>query len=134
MTNTSKGFHFPVFLLQLSIFTIILYLLHLYLIQNIFSTTNFYFETWKIYLFQFISVTALIYFLQHRSKIKPDKVLNTFVILSLLKMGAVIVFLLPLFFNKTLDAKPAVFSFFAPYFIFLILESHYALKILNEKK
>jgi len=134
MTNTSKGFRFPVFLVQLSIFTIILYLLHEYLIQNFFSSTNFYFETWKIYLFQFITVAALIYFLQHRSKIKPDKVLNTFVILSLIKMGAVIVFLLPLFFNKSMDAKPTVFSFFAPYFIFLILESHYALKILNEKK
>ena len=134
MTKTSKGFRFPVFLVQLSIFTIILYLLHLYLIQKFFSTTNFYFETWKIYLFQFISVAALIYFLQHRSKIKPDKVLNTFVILSLLKMGAVIIFLLPLFFNKTLDAKPDVFSFCAPYFIVLILESRYALKILNEKK
>jgi hypothetical protein len=134
MTNTSKGFRFPVFLVQLSIFTIILYVLHLYLIQKFFSTTNFYFETWKIYLFQFISVAALIYFLQHRSKIKPDKVLNTFVLLSLLKMGAVIVFLLPLFFNKSIGAKPAVFSFFAPYFIFLILEARYALKILNEKK
>jgi len=134
MTNTKTGFRFPIFLVQLSIFTIILFLLQEYLIQSFFSSTNFYFETWQIYLFQFISVAALIYFLQHRSKIKPDKVLNTFVILSLLKMAAVIVFLLPLFFNKSLDSKPAVFSFFLPYFIFLILESRYALKILNEKK
>jgi len=49
-------------------------------------------------------------------------------------MGAVIVFLLPLFFDKTENNKPAVFSFFLPYFIFLILEAYFALKILNEKK
>ena len=134
MTNTTTGFRFPIFLLQLSIFTVILFLLHKYLIQNFFSSTNFYFETWQIYLFQFVSVAALIYFLQHRSKIKPDKVLNTFVLLSLLKMAAVIVFLLPLFFDKSINAKPAVFSFFVPYFLFLILESYYALKILNEEK
>ena len=134
MTNNESGFRFPTFLVQLSIFTIILSLLHEYLIRNFFSSTNFYFETWEIYLFQFITVAALIYFLQHRSKIKPNKVLNTFVILSLLKMVAVIVFLLPLFFDKSADSKPAVFSFFLPYFIFLILESYYALKILNNKK
>ncbi len=134
MTNTSKGFLFPVFLVKLSIFTIILYLLHQYLIRSFFSTSNFFFETWEIYLFQFITVAALIYFLQHRRKVKPDKVLNTFVILSLLKMGAVIIFLLPLFLDKSIDSKPAVFSFFIPYFLFLILESVFALKILNEKK
>jgi hypothetical protein len=134
MTNAPTGFRFPIFLLQLSIITVILFLLQKYLTQSFFRTTNFYFETWQIYLFQFVSVATLIYFLQHRSKIKPDKVLNTFVILSLLKMAAVIVFLLPLFFNKSMDSKPTVFSFFIPYFIFLIIESNYALKILNEKK
>ena len=134
MTNTSTGFRFPVFLVQLSIFTVILYLLHQYIIQSFFSTTPFYFETWKIYLFQFISVATIVYFLQHRSKIKPDKVLNTFVILSLLKMGAVIVFLLPLFFDKSESNKPTIFSFFIPYFIYLIIEARFALKILNDEK
>ncbi len=134
MTNTSTGFRLPIFLVQISIFTVILYLLHQYIIQSFFSTTPFYFETWKIYLFQFVSVATLVYFLQHRSKIKPDKVLNTFVILSLLKMGAVIVFLLPLFFDKSESNKPTIFSFFIPYFIYLIIEARFALKILNDKK
>lgn len=133
MTNTATGFRYPIFLIQTSIITVILYLLHQYLIQNFFDTSSFYFETWKIYLFMFISVTTLIYFLQHRSKIKPDKVLNTFVILSLLKMAAVIVFLLPLFFDKSESNKPTIFSFFLPYFIYLILEAYFALKILNKK-
>ena len=133
MSKSSIRFSFPVFIVQLLIFTIIIYILHVYLVQNFFNTSVFYFDTWKIYLFQFISVAALIYFLQHRSKIKPDKVLNAFVILSLIKMGAVIVFLLPLFFDKTIDRKPTVFSFFLPYFVFLMLETRYALKILNKK-
>ena len=117
MTNTSTGFRFPIFLVQISIFTVILYLLHQYIIHSFFSTTPFYFETWKIYLFQFVSVATIVYFLQHRSKIKPDKVLNTFVILSLLKMSAVIVFLLPLFFDKSESNKHTIFSFFITYFI-----------------
>lgn len=135
MNNTTpKGFSFVKFLIQLALFTIILFGIHSYIVQNYFTTTEFYFETWKIYAFQFISVTALIYFLKHRSKTKPDKVFNTFVLLSLIKMIAVVVFLLPLFFNKTINPKPAVFSFFIAYFIFLILETRYAVKILNEKK
>jgi len=134
MNNSPKGFGFGKFLVQLAIFTIIIFGLHSYIVQNYFTTTDFYFETWKIYAFQFISVAALIYFIERRSKIKPDKVFNTFVILSLIKMIAVVIFLLPLFFKKTPNPKPAVFSFFIAYFIFLILETRYAVKILNKKK
>ncbi len=133
MNITPKGFHFGKFLIQLAIFTIIIFGLHSYIVENYFTTTEFYFEPWKIYAFQFISVAALIYFLEHRSKIKPAQVFNTFVILSLIKMIAVVIFLLPLFFKKIPNPKPAVFSFFIAYFIFLILETRYAVKILNKK-
>ena len=133
MKTASNEFKFPVFLIQLTIFTGLVFLLHYYLVQNLFTETEFYFEAWKIYLFQLITVAALIYFLHHRSQIKPNNVLNTFVILSLIKMGAVVVFLLPLFLDKSMDPKPSVFSFFIPYFIFLMVETRYALKILNTK-
>lgn len=134
MNDTPKRFGFGKSLIQLAIFTIILYSIHSYIVQTYFDSINFYFETWEIYAFQFVTVSALIYFLQHRSKIKPDKVLNTFVILSLLKMVAVLIFLLPLFLNKTISPRPSVFAFFIAYFIFLILETRYAVKILNQKK
>ncbi len=133
MNEPTKRFGFGKFLIQLSIFTIVIYGIHHYILQSLFISVDFYFETWKIYAFQFITVSALIYFLQHRSKIKPDKVFNTFVILSLLKMVAVLIFLLPLFFNKSVNPKPTVFAFFIAYFVFLILETRVALMILNEK-
>ncbi len=134
MNNTTKEFSFGKFVIQLTIFTIIIFGIHTYIIQNFLASTEFYLDTWKIYAFQIITVTLLIYFLNHRSKIKPDQVFNTFVLLSLLKMVAVIIFLLPFFLDKTINPKPAVFSFFAAYFIFLILETMYAVKILNENK
>jgi hypothetical protein len=133
MNNSPKGFGFGKFLVQLAIFIVIIFALHSYIVKIFFTNTIFYFETWKIYAFQFISVATLIYFLERRSKIKPDKVFNTFVFLSLIKMIAVVVFLLPIFFNKSPNLKPTVFSFFIAYFIFLILETRYAVKILNKK-
>jgi uncharacterized membrane protein YadS len=134
MNKANLEFGFGKFTIQLAIFTVVLFSIHNFIILPYLSAYYFYFETWKIYIFHFVSVTALIYFLKHRSTLKPDKVFNTFVILSILKMIAAVVFLLPLFFNKDIDSKASVFSFFIPYFIFLLLETRFALKILNSKE
>lgn len=122
---------FSKFVLQLAIFTCLLFLIHKFLVLPYLKTYNFYFAPWKIHTFNFISVTALIYFLKHRSKIKPDKVFNTFIILSLLKMLAIIIFLSPLIFLKDFNPEATIFSFFIPYFLYLFLEVNYAVKILN---
>ena len=134
MNSTIKEFRYSKFLIQLMGFTLIFFAAHKYVVMSSFPTIEFYFSVWEIYGFQFITVAALIYFLNHRRKNKPEKVLTTYLILSMLKMGAVILFLLPLFLDKSIQAKPAVFSFFIAFFIFLLLETNFALKILNQKK
>ena len=133
MKAASNEFKFPVFLTQLIIFTGLVFLLHYYLIQNLFAETGRSTTQPQRQGSPIRISPALIYFLYHRSQIKPKNVLNTFVILSILKMGAVVIFLLPLFLDKSVDPKPTVFSFFIPYFIFLMVETRYALKILNTK-
>ena len=134
MNTSPQEFSFTKFLVQLIIITVILFGVHHFAIQPYLTAYQFHFETWNIYLFHFVTVAALVYFLKHRSKIKPDKIFDTFVILSILKMIAIVIFLLPLFFNKTIDPKASVFSFFIPYFLFLFLEIRYSVKILNFKK
>jgi hypothetical protein len=134
MTKTKKKMAFGTIVLQLAILTGILFSIHNFLILPYLKKYSFYWEPWKIYTFHFITVTALIYFLRHRSKIKPDKVLNAFITLSLLKMIAAVLFLSPLFFYKTINPTATVFSFFIPYFLYLFFETGYAVKILNPTK
>ena len=134
MNNISKGIHLKRRFIQLIVFTVLLFSLHVVLIQQYFSTHIFYVQTWKIYCFHLITVSVLIYFLDVRSKIKPAKTLQTFVLLSLLKMIAVLVFLLPLFLNKEINSRATVLSFFIPYFLFLFFETKCAVEILNAKK
>lgn len=134
MSNTIKAFSYGKFLIQLAIFTVVFYGIQTYVTLRSFPNTPFYFETWEIYGFQFITVAALIYFLNRVNSSKPKNVLSAYLILSMLKMGAALLFLLPLFLDNTISAKPAVFSFFIAFFIFLFLEAKFALTILNPKK
>ena len=97
MSNTPKAFNYGKFLIQLAIYTVVLYGIQTYVIFRSFPNTDFYFETWEIYGFQFITVATLIYFLNRVKNSKPKNVLSAYLILSMLKMSAALLFLLPLF-------------------------------------
>ena len=134
MSSTPNVFNFGKFLIQLAAYTVVLYAVQTYVIFRSFPNTEFHFETWEIYSFQFVTVAAVIYFLNRIKNSKPKNVLSAYLILSMLKMGAALLFLLPLFLDKTLSTKPTVFSFFIAFFLFLFLETRFTLKILNDKK
>ncbi len=120
--------------LQLFLFTTILFLLHLFINKKYFFSIEFYFDLWKIYAFHFITVATVILILTRQSIIKPKSTFYIFIVLSVLKMLAALLFLSPLFYNKELKPIPSVFSFFIPYFSFLIFESVIAVRVLNPKK
>lgn len=125
---------FGKFIMLLSVITILLFSIQNYIVANFFSSTAFYFKTWQIYVFHFVTIALLIFFLLHRNKRKPEKTFITFVILSGLKMLSVIVFLSPLFIAKVDSSKQTVIAFFIPYFIFLFFEIWFALQLLNGAK
>jgi hypothetical protein len=130
--NSIMNSKFGKILLQLLIFSIILYFIQNFILNTYFKSFEFYIATWKIYLFHFLTVSALIFFLIHRSKIKPDRIFNAFVILSVIKMVAAIIFLMPLFITKGINLTATIFSFFIPYFLFLFLESSFTLKLFSK--
>lgn len=132
--NIMKATSFGKFLILLAVITIILFSIQYFIITNYLSAVAFYFKTWQIYLFHFVTVAALIFFLLHRSKIKPESIFNTFVVLSGLKMLSVIVFLSPLLFSEVASSKQTVIAFFIPYFIYLFFELWFSLQLLNGKK
>ena len=133
MDDHTAGFNLKKSAIQLVLFTLILFVIHDLTIHNFFDAFDFYFDTWKIYVFHFLTVLGVIYLLYKRSKTKPKSVFYVFIALSMVKMLAALIFLSPLFFNKEVDALAPVFGFFIPYFLFLAIESLIALRILNSQ-
>jgi len=127
-------FKFSTFLVQIIILTIVLFFIHYTIIRLFFKDSSSLFDITKIYLFLLVTVTAFVYLLVGRSKKKEGKILQSFLILSIIKMLLVIVFLLPLFIEKTDNIRASVANFFIPYFLYLIFEISYSLKLLNIKK
>lgn len=119
------------FLIVLIPFTLILFVIQNYVIGSFSETQTFFLSTWSIYTFHFCATLLIYLFVLFVQKTFPDKTGFAFMACGLLKMMAAIVFLLPIILNKEQMALNDVIAFFVPYFLFLALETVFALKILN---
>jgi len=104
----------------------------LYLIHNqILKDHVFIIKIRNIYFF-FLIINTLEYLnLYFVSKFSFDKTGFTFMTLSVLKMLISVIFLLPIFQSKNENLIPEVINFFIPYFIFLITEMVFSLKLIQ---
>ena len=109
------------FLFYLLIYSIILFGIHVYLI-NAFFEGDLYFPIWMIYVFNAVLVLVVYSLLSHQTKKGSQKIFYTFLALTILKMVLAVVFLSPLFFGKSDHAQLEVINFFIPYFLFLTFE------------
>lgn len=119
------------FILLLLGFSLILFLIHFSIVNWIVSDLNFFYPVWGIYLFHFLITVTLFSILYFVGKHFPQFVGFSFMALILFKMIAAIVFLLPLIRMKDVSKIPDFISFFAPYFIFLLIEILLTMKILR---
>lgn len=109
------------FLLSLVGFTILLFLIHTYIIYQFFEG-ELYFPIWTIYIFNAVLVCIVYVVLNYKAKERNKKKYELFLGLTMLKMILAIVFLLPLFFGKSDHTQLEVINFFIPYFLFLAFE------------
>ena len=113
-------------------FAVIFFAIHYYIDANFFANIFFY-EVWQIYAF-LVSATAITFIaVGYVQKNLPDKTGFTFMGLSLLKMGAAIVFFIPLLQSGVEDRTGDILNFFIPYFLFLIFEVIYLVRLINSK-
>lgn len=125
--------YFTRFIIRLIPFTLILFLIQYLVVAYLMGPTEFYYPTFAIYLFHFLT-TLLIYLgLLLVYKHYKDYTGFGFMAASFLKMVAAIVFLLPMLLNYTGNAFANLLAFFIPYFLFLIFETLYAVKLINSK-
>lgn len=119
------------FLTQCFIFAIVVFSIHSYLLHYFATKTIFFFPIWHIYLFNFVTTVLLYTIANYKYSKDKTTVFNTFMVSTLLKMGLVIVFLLPLLIGEIKDKKPDVYNFFITYFLFLIFEVYSITKFLQ---
>jgi hypothetical protein len=113
-------------------FSIILFATQNYIVTTLFEKNYFFYSTWSIYLFHFI-ITILSYmFLLVVNKTFPDKTGFAFMGISLIKMMAAVVFLIPLLQSDLKNQIPDVGAFFIPYFSYLVYETFFAISLINK--
>ncbi|SFZ90073.1 hypothetical protein SAMN05428642_101726 [Flaviramulus basaltis] len=121
------------FLFVLIAFTLLLFSIQYFVIEHLKHIKTFFYNTWSIYCFHFFATLLIYLFVFFVQKTFSDKTGFAFIACSLLKMMASIVFLLPLILNKEQSALNDVIAFFIPYFLYLLFELIFIVKMLNNK-
>lgn len=111
--------------------TILLFVAQYLFQKNIFDSITFYYNTSTIYFFHFTITFLILLSLIAVKNIFFEKTGFAFMALSLLKMLASVIFLLPLIQSEKINYIPDVIAFFVPYFLFLFFEIFYSIKLLN---
>ena len=114
-------------------FALLLFGIQYYSIAQLFSNTSFYYSTWSIYLFHFVITIAAHFFLLYVHKNFPDRAGFTFMGLGVVKMMACVVFLIPMIQSDIVNRIPDVGAFFIPYFLFLLFETVFAVRLINRE-
>ena len=108
-------------LIQLLIFSAILFGMHVYILNQIFEG-ELIIPLWVIYAFNSVLVFIVFSLLKHYSQRQNQDMLKIFLFLTIIKMVLAIVLLLPLFLKTSSNTQLEVFNFFIPYFLFLTFE------------
>lgn len=121
------------FLKYLIPFTLLLFVAQHYGTVALSVNHDFFYATWGIYLFLFVS-TLLIYVLLLFVDISfPDFTGFAFLGSTFVKMMAAVVFLIPLIQSDRTETNLDIATFFVPYFLFLLFETIFAVRLINNR-
>ncbi len=109
------------FLLKLTLFALLIFAIHTYLVSYFIKVTPF-FPLWQIYAFHFVITYSIYTAINYKYSKGEKEIFNTFMLSTLLKMVISILFLLPLILSDFEHKKTDVFNFFGPYFLYLAFE------------
>ena len=114
-------------------FSIVLFIIQ-YLVINFFlEDVVFYYSLWAIYSFHILATSAIYIMLVLIHKNFRDNTGFAFMGGSLFKMFAAVLFLLPMMLKNEEYRFVNLLSFFIPYFLYLIFETIYAVRLINSK-
>lgn len=122
MTIKSLGF--------LLIVSAALFLTHNFIADKFFAG-QLYYEIWHIYAFLGIATLGIFLIMHFIHKNFPDKTGFAFMGLSIFKIAASVIFFIPLMKAQVSNPVDDVLNFFVPYFIYLLLEVVFAVRLIN---
>ncbi|XLS29321.1 hypothetical protein ACJD0Z_00535 [Flavobacteriaceae bacterium M23B6Z8] len=121
------------FLKALIPFTLALALAHYLVTTYLLPQFSFHYGIVAMYTF-YVVATILVYLaVAYVYKTSKDRAGMAFMALGFFKMMAAVLFLWPVIANKEKSALPDVIAFFIPYFLYLIVETSFTIKILKSK-
>jgi len=121
------------FFVFFTLFFVGLYFLLNYLQNNVFDQYELYYSAFSITSFLYISSTIVYLVTYYVNKKFSDKVGFAFLGFSILKMLATVIFLIPFLQSEIENKTPAIFYFFAPYFIVLFIETISSVWLIGKK-
>ncbi len=113
-------------------FSVLLLGVH-YAVSHYFFNLNLYYPLWVFYIFHFIATGLIYIFLLFIHQNFKEKTGFAFMGMGLLKMLAAVLFLLPALLNAKETAFENMLAFFIPYFLYLFLETYFAVRLINSK-
>lgn len=113
-------------------FSVVLFIIQYVTVEYLLKI-DLYYSTLSVYAFHIIATFLIYLLLIFVHKNFSDKTGFAFMGTSLFKMFAAVVFLLPMMLNSTENRFPQIVAFFIPYFLFLVFETIYAVKLINRK-
>lgn len=113
-------------------FSVLLFAIQFALVNYLFETNLFY-STISIFAFHILATLIIYVFLVYVHENFKDKTGFAFMGASLLKMLGAVLFLLPMMLSNTEEPFKDMIAFFIPYFLFLIFETIYAVRLINIK-
>lgn len=120
------------FLKYFAPFSIILFLIQFFIMNSLSERIVFFYPVWSIYLFNVITTILIYIVLIYINKNFSTYTGFTFLGLSFFKMMVAIVFLIPLIKSDIANPIIDLASFFIPYFLFLVFETYFAIRLINK--
>lgn len=114
-------------------FSILLLGIHYVVITSWFENVDFFYQMGSVYAFNIISALIIYIFLIFVHRTFPEKTGFAFLAGGILKMMAVLIFLMPLIKADVKDPIPDMAAFFIPYFLFLFFETFLAVRLINQR-
>lgn len=119
------------FLKYFAPFSLVLFLIQFFIMQSLSEKIVFFYPAWSIYLFNVITTFLIYLLLTYINKNFSTYTGFTFLGLSFFKMMLAVVFLIPFIKSHIADPLIDVASFFIPYFLFLVFETYFAIRLIN---
>ena len=113
-------------------FSIVLFATQFFVMQSLSENFTFFYSTWSIYVFNILATFIVYLLLIYINKNFSTYTGFTFLGTSLFRMMAAVVFLIPFIKSDIKNPIVDVSAFFVPYFLFLLFEVYFTIRLINK--